>query len=212
MSQLTNHIKQLREFRGLSQAELARRLGTTSSTVSRLEAGERRLSQSYISSISQALGVEPAEIIGASANSGAKAGASAGAAGDHRLIPVVGAVSDTAWAIPATAATPPRIPVLPSPQVARLSHSGYKVLDGAGLALTGAGGYVIAVPFGAMRKTPLEGDWIVLRSREGRMERHALVTGHTDAAGAYAMIDGARLDLGPIHEPVGLVVAIYREL
>ncbi|WP_417601663.1 helix-turn-helix domain-containing protein [Pararhodobacter oceanensis] len=211
MSQLTNHIKQLREFRGLSQAELARRLGTTSSTVSRLEAGERRLSQTYITSISQALGVEPAEIIGASASANSGAGAGVGA-GDHRLIPVVGAVSDTAWAIPSTADAPQRIPVLPSPQVARLSHSGYKVLDGAGLALTGAGGYVITVPFGAMRKTPLEGDWIVLRSREGRMERHALVTGHTDAAGAYAMIDGARLDLGPVHEPVGLVVAIYREL
>jgi len=56
--QLAMEIHGLREKRGLSQRELAERLGTTQSAVARLEAGNVSPSLPTLDKIAEALGVE----------------------------------------------------------------------------------------------------------------------------------------------------------
>ena len=51
-------IHELREKRGLSQRELAERLGTTQSAVARLEAGNVSPSLPTLDKVAEALGVE----------------------------------------------------------------------------------------------------------------------------------------------------------
>lgn len=50
-----NHLKAWREFRGLTQAELAEKVGTTGSVISLLENGERRLSDKWLRKLAPAL-------------------------------------------------------------------------------------------------------------------------------------------------------------
>jgi transcriptional regulator with XRE-family HTH domain len=55
---LATEIRELREKRGLSQRELAERLGTTQSAVARLEAGNVSPSLPTLDKVAEALGVE----------------------------------------------------------------------------------------------------------------------------------------------------------
>ena len=80
-----NRIAELRQARGLSQEDLAKRAGTTNQQVGRLEAGTRRLTVEWMGRIARALGVAPAELL----PSGAK-----------RMIPIVGHVGAGAEVIP----------------------------------------------------------------------------------------------------------------
>ena len=70
----------------------------------------------------------------------------------------------------------------------------------------------IVIPFEAVRRVPLVGDWIVLQSKEGRMERFAIAQAGSDQRGGFAHVSGEELMFGDGHRPVGLVVATYREL
>ena len=66
MNDLTRRrIKQLRTARGWSQAELSRRTGIHSSTISHLEGGHMKLWQGHARRIAQALNVTLAELQGA---------------------------------------------------------------------------------------------------------------------------------------------------
>ena len=56
---MRNQIKRLREARALTQEELASRVGTSFQQISRLESGQRKLSQEWMDRISAALGVHP---------------------------------------------------------------------------------------------------------------------------------------------------------
>lgn len=56
-----NRLKELREAAGLSSRELARLVETTSAQVSRLETGERQLTQHWIERFARALGAEPGD-------------------------------------------------------------------------------------------------------------------------------------------------------
>jgi transcriptional regulator with XRE-family HTH domain len=56
---MNNQIKKLREAHAITQEELASRVGTTFQQISRLENGERKLSQEWMVRIGKALGVHP---------------------------------------------------------------------------------------------------------------------------------------------------------
>lgn len=56
-------FKEWREFRRLSQDELAARLGTNKSAVSKMELGRNRYNQSSLEAWADALGCEPHELI-----------------------------------------------------------------------------------------------------------------------------------------------------
>ena len=58
-----NRIRQIREKRGLTQAQLADRVGTTQPTIMRLENGKRRLTVEWMRKIAKALDVLPEELL-----------------------------------------------------------------------------------------------------------------------------------------------------
>jgi transcriptional regulator with XRE-family HTH domain len=60
---MTNQLRNLRLKAGLSQDEMAARMGTTRSTYVKLERGERRLTQKWIERAAMALRVAPGRII-----------------------------------------------------------------------------------------------------------------------------------------------------
>jgi transcriptional regulator with XRE-family HTH domain len=57
-------LKELRESRFLTQADLATRSGVAEVTINRLEAGERPARFSTIRKLAEALGVAPADLTG----------------------------------------------------------------------------------------------------------------------------------------------------
>ncbi|WP_313437197.1 S24 family peptidase [Novosphingobium sp.] len=58
-----NNISVFRKKRGLSQTELAERIGTTLNMLGKLERGDRSLDQAWLDKIGGALGVAPHELI-----------------------------------------------------------------------------------------------------------------------------------------------------
>ncbi|MYL97060.1 helix-turn-helix domain-containing protein [Novosphingobium sp. FGD1] len=58
-----NNIAAFRKQRGLSQTELAERVGTTLNMLGKLERGDRSLDQAWLDKIGSALGVAPHELI-----------------------------------------------------------------------------------------------------------------------------------------------------
>ena len=58
-----HHIRDWRKFRGLTQEQLAGRLGVVTSSVSQLETGKQGYSQPMLEAIADALGCEPADLL-----------------------------------------------------------------------------------------------------------------------------------------------------
>lgn len=55
------YFKRWREFAGLTQAQLARKIGTTEATVSRVETGKRAFSPNYLFAFAKACDCEPGD-------------------------------------------------------------------------------------------------------------------------------------------------------
>ena len=89
-----NRVRELRKARGWTQADLAKRIrrepSTTANQVSRLETGERALTQDWIQLIADALGCEPGNLL-----------SSASTIGDNSLaletVPIIGEVQAGAF-------------------------------------------------------------------------------------------------------------------
>ena len=62
---MTNKIRDLRKQNGLSQQDLAKRIGTTGQQVGHLEAGRRKLTQGWMERLAVGLGCGPADLLGA---------------------------------------------------------------------------------------------------------------------------------------------------
>ena len=58
-----NRIRELRQKRGLTGQRLAEMVGTTQVTISRLETGQRKLTQDWMRRIAKALDCSPADLI-----------------------------------------------------------------------------------------------------------------------------------------------------
>ncbi len=58
-----NHLKAWREFRKMSQEELGERVGTSGSTISMLELGERGLSAKWLRKLAPALNTTPGHLL-----------------------------------------------------------------------------------------------------------------------------------------------------
>ena len=63
MDGYANRIREEREKKGWSQSELAERCNTTNQQISRLEAGQRELTLSWMERLGRALGVNPVHIL-----------------------------------------------------------------------------------------------------------------------------------------------------
>ena len=62
---MTNKIRALRKQNGLSQQDLAKRIGTTGQQVGHLEAGRRKLTQGWMERLAVGLDCGPADLLGA---------------------------------------------------------------------------------------------------------------------------------------------------
>jgi transcriptional regulator with XRE-family HTH domain len=60
---MSNHIRRLRKKAGLTLEQLADKTETTAQQISRLEKGDRKLTQDWMEVIAPALGVVPAALI-----------------------------------------------------------------------------------------------------------------------------------------------------
>jgi transcriptional regulator with XRE-family HTH domain len=58
-----HHIKAWRKFRGLTQVQLAERIGIDRSYLSQIESGKRRYDQPFLEAAAEALGCEVADLI-----------------------------------------------------------------------------------------------------------------------------------------------------
>ena len=58
-----NHLKAWREFRRMTQGNLAKAIDTTGSVISLLENGERRLSDKWLRRLAPALGTTPGHLL-----------------------------------------------------------------------------------------------------------------------------------------------------
>lgn len=65
-----NRIKEIRERRGLSTAQLAALVGTSQPQITRLENGERKLTAEWMSRLAQALDCSPADLLAAAVITG----------------------------------------------------------------------------------------------------------------------------------------------
>lgn len=61
--QQPNRIRELREAKGLSQAELARQINVTPPALQKVEVGSRKLDQLWMRRIADALQCEPADLL-----------------------------------------------------------------------------------------------------------------------------------------------------
>ncbi|MBK1725561.1 helix-turn-helix domain-containing protein [Halorhodospira neutriphila] len=61
---MREQIRQARRQAGLTQAQLAEQLGVAQSGISRIESGERPVTVEMLQAIAEALGVEPAKLLG----------------------------------------------------------------------------------------------------------------------------------------------------
>ena len=62
---IKHRITEVRRERGVTQGQLAERLGATQSMIGKLERGERIMTFNWISRIAEALNVEPADLLDA---------------------------------------------------------------------------------------------------------------------------------------------------
>ncbi len=58
-----NHLKAWREYRGLTQADLASEVGTNANMISYLESGERGLSAKWLRRLADALKITPGHLL-----------------------------------------------------------------------------------------------------------------------------------------------------
>lgn len=64
---MANRIRELREARGLTLEQISERVETSVQQISRLERGDRRLTDEWMRKIARALGVPPAALLADSA-------------------------------------------------------------------------------------------------------------------------------------------------
>jgi transcriptional regulator with XRE-family HTH domain len=200
----TNNMRKLREATGMSQSELARRIGTTPSTVNRLENGQRRFSQQYIEAIARVLSVAPGDLIGTFVATVSK----------DALIPIVGEVSAKNWRIPPTGemGAHERLSCILPPKYSGMAGGAHLITDDHAPVIGPRGTYAVTVPYNSMRKTETNGDWAVIRSFEGKLTRTAIAQLNVIKGEATAIVDGEEIRVGRDHLAVDLVVAVYREL
>ncbi len=61
---IENHIRSIRENRGLSLDALAKRVGTSNQQISHLELGRRRLTANWLLRLAEELNCDPMELLG----------------------------------------------------------------------------------------------------------------------------------------------------
>lgn len=156
-----NRIKQLREKKGLTLAQLSELVGTSHATIQRLEAGKMKLTQEWASRLSRALDVQLVEVFGEIVP----------AAVDG--LPVLGNVQAGVWR-EVDVADEPKYPPLPISADSRYPVRAQFALRVSGTSMNRIvpdGAYIVCVSWAELGRAPRDRDLVVVeRRRDGLVE------------------------------------------
>jgi transcriptional regulator with XRE-family HTH domain len=156
-----NRIKELRESRGLTLAQLADRVGTSHATIQRLESGKMRLNQDWIDKISAALSVQISEIFGDIVP----------ATPDG--LPVLGEVQAGVWRETEIADEPKHgsLPIGLDPRYSGKRQFALVVRGESMNRVVQDGAYIVCVSWADLGRAPRDNDLVVVeRRRDGMVE------------------------------------------
>jgi transcriptional regulator with XRE-family HTH domain len=161
MNPAMNRIKELRQSRNLTQAQLAEMIGTTDATIQRLETGRRQLTERWAVQISTVLGVDVSEVFGQFLP--------AAAAG----LSVIGEVQAGVWR-ETDVSDEPKHPPLPLGHDPRYQGKRQFALLVQGESMNkvfAPGTFIVCVAWSEIGRQPREGDIVVVeRRRDGMVE------------------------------------------
>lgn len=156
-----NWIRQLRESKGLTLAQLAERVGTSHATIQRLESGKMRLTQDWASKISSALSVPISEIFGEIVPAAVTG------------LPVLGEVQAGIWREAEVADEHKYLP-LPIGADPRYSSASQFALLVRGESMNRVvrdGAYIVCVTWAELGRAPRDNDLVIVeRRRDGLIE------------------------------------------
>lgn len=156
-----NRLKDIREARDLTQAQLAEMVGTTPATISRLESGPMQMTENWARRIAGALKVNVSELFGEivpAFNSG---------------LPVLGEVQAGVWCEAEVADTLryPPLPIFPDPLYSSKAQFALRVRGESMNKVVQDGAFIVCVSWAEVGRDPKENDLVVVeRRRAGLVE------------------------------------------
>ena len=208
---MSNFLKKIRTEKGLTLEELARKIGTTKATISRLETGQRQLTTKWISDLAEGLGVPEYVIL--------TGRMSAEGAATSRVTKVSKVPVDLdRWtkAIHAMESDG-TVPVMPESPYGSVLHIAFPVGDAPGVEGF-VEGYVIAIPYEEARPSPRHGDIVVAEERrktdDGTEIRKFLAKVSVSDLSDKVLLETEELDYGLDKSTRidGLVLSHYRKI
>lgn len=156
-----NRIKELREKRGLTLAQLAELVGTSHATIQRLESSKMKLTQEWANRLAQVLSVQLAEVFGEIVPAVIDG------------LPVLGTVQAGVWR-EVDVADEPKYAPLPISHDSRYPASAQFALMVRGTSMNRIvqdGAYIVCVSWAQLGRNPRDRDLVVVeRRRDGLVE------------------------------------------
>lgn len=156
-----NRLKDIREARDLTQAQIAEMVGTAPATISRLESGAMQMTEVWARRIAKALNLHLSEVFG-------------------EVVPpaypgmaVLGEVQAGVWceAEVADALRYPPLPIFPDPLYSSKAQYALRVRGESMNRVVRDGSYIVCVSWAEIGRDPREGDLVVVeRRRAGLVE------------------------------------------
>lgn len=156
-----NRIKQLREGKRLTLAELAERVGTSHATIQRLETGKMKLTQDWAARIATAMTVQLSEIFGDIVPAAAQG------------LPVLGEVQAGIWREVEVADEPKQssLPIGSDPRYSESAQFALLVRGESMNKIVRDGSYIVCVQWAQLGRQPRDNDLVVVeRRRDGMIE------------------------------------------
>lgn len=156
---------------GLTQTQLAERIGTDQSQIQRLETGKRRITKEWAERLSVALKLTPEEILFGRNVTTVQSPVDSPVTLAVTFVPVKGETAAGRWMEQdfVFSETPEMAPVVPGPYAAAEQFAFRVVGNSMDLERIFDGWYVVCVPYWIARAAPADQDIVVVERRRGDM-------------------------------------------